>query len=128
MGLTSENYVDEAEKVIKGMIKYDKNGKPKIDLTTSKIRSILAMVTELYNDVIHEKGEVLGQEYIERIQYLRLRIAYEAGREPVVKFFVKKSGLLNYIKSIGNKKGNFLLFARYMEALVAYHKFYGGKD
>ena len=81
MGLTSENYVDEAERVIKTLFERDRDGKvrinykgfPIINLTTSKIRGILSLVTELYNDIIHEPADELGEEYIERIQYLRLR-------------------------------------------------------
>ena len=106
MGLTSENYVDEAERVIKTLIEKDRSGRDVIRLTTSKIRGILSLVTELYNDIIHEPSNKLGEEYVERIQYLRLRIAYEAGRD----------------------KQLFLLFTKYVEALVAYHKYYGGKD
>ena len=121
MGLTSENYVDEAEKVIKTLIEKDRNGRNVIRLTTSKIRGILSLVTELYNDIIHESSNKLGEEYVERIQYLRLRIAYEAE-------FVKKSNLLGYVKQIKDSKKLFLLFTKYVEALVAYHKYYGGKD
>ena len=94
MGLTSENYVDEAEKVIKTLIEKDRNGRDVIRLTTSKIRGILSLVTELYNDIIHEPSNKLGEEYVERIQYLRLRIAYEAGRDKQVAEFVRKSNLL----------------------------------
>ena len=53
MGLTSENYVDEAEKVIKTLIEKDRNGRNVIRLTTSKIRGILSLVTELYNHPIN---------------------------------------------------------------------------
>ena len=98
MGLTSENYVDEAERVIKTLFERDRDGKvrinykgfPIINLTTSKIRGILSLVTELYNDIIHEPADELGEEYIERIQYLRLRITYEAGRDDEVKKVCKK--------------------------------------
>lgn len=128
MGLTSENYVDEAERVIKSLGVKDKNGKFIINLTTSKIRGILTLVTELYNDIIHEPSNELGEEYIERIQYLRLRIAYEAGRDKEVKDFVNKSKLLGYVNAIKNSKKRFLLFTKYVEALVAYHRFYGGKE
>ena len=41
MGLTSENYVDEAERVIKTLIEKDRSGRDVIRLTTSKIRGIL---------------------------------------------------------------------------------------
>lgn len=136
MGLTSENYVDEAERVIKSLLERDRdgnikknyNGMPIIKLTTSKIRGILTLVTELYNDIIHEPSNELGEEYEERIQYLRLRIAYEAGRDDEVRRFVRESKLLGYVKLIKNNKKAFLLFTKYVEALVAYHKFYGGKD
>lgn len=128
MGLTSENYVDEAERVIKILIEKDRNEKDDMKLTTSKIRGILSLVTELYNDIIHEPSNKLGEEYVERIQYLRLRIAYEAGRDDVVKNFIKESKLLGYVKNIKNSKRNFLLFAKYVEALVAYHRFYIRED
>jgi CRISPR-associated protein Csm2 len=128
MGLNSENYVDEAEKVIRSMVVKDRNGNDRISVTTSKIRNILSMVTELYDDVIHEPGEELSKEIVERIQYLRLRIAYEAGRDPSVREFVDKSKLLSHVKQIGNKKKTFLLFCRYVEALVAYHRYCGGEN
>jgi CRISPR-associated protein Csm2 len=124
----NKDYVDRAEEVIKSISIPQGNGKRKINLTTSKIRNILAMVTEIYNDVIHEKGEKLSDEMIERIQYLRLRIVYEAGRDKDVKEFVDKSGILNDVKKIGNSKKKFLDFCKYVEALVAYHRFYGGRD
>ena len=127
MGLTSENYVDEAERVIKTLIEKDRSGRDVIRLTTSKIRGILSLVTELYNDIIHPSNK-LGEEYVERIQYLRLRIAYEAGRDKQVAEFVRKSNLLGYVKQIKDSKKLFLLFTKYVEALVAYHKYYGGRD
>ena len=36
--------------------------------------------------------------------------------------------ILDILKEIQGDKDNFLLFAHYMEALVAFHKFYGGRD
>ena len=32
------------------------------------------------------------------------------------------------LNEIGNSRSNYILFSRYMEALVAFRKFYGGKD
>lgn len=118
--ITEENYVDTAETVICEL--------NNIKLTTTQIRKILSMVSEIYNDVTHERGERLSQESNARIQYLRMRIAYESGRTNDVRQFVKKSDLLNMLKSVQGSKKRFLLFAKYMEALVAYHRFYGGKD
>ena len=57
MGINKENYVDQAEQVIKNLMT-DRKGN--ITLTTSKIRNILAMVSEIYNEVVHESGEVLS--------------------------------------------------------------------
>ena len=129
MQLTKTNYVDEAEEVVKKLEK-DKWGKP--ILTTSKIRNILSMVSEIYNDVIHHSEEKLDDEVVERLQYLRMRFAYEAGREngreKSVRDLMEKAKITEQIKAIGRDKEKCILFCKYMEAIVAYHKFYGGRD
>ena len=127
MEINEISYVDYAEKVIKSLGE-KKNGKPGSALTTTKIRNILSMVSEIYNEVTHIQGDKLSLEMVERIQYLRLRIVYESGRDKDVKNFIDKSKLLLVLKNVGDSKRNFLLFCRYMEALVAYHRFYGGRD
>ena len=124
-------YVDQAEKVIKSMRVKNKNGRYRKGLTTSKIRNILSLVTAIYNQVIHEPNPELSEDICQEIQYLRLRIIYEAGRDDKdqdVMEFVKKAELIENIQSIGKSREQLLLFCRYMEALVAYHRFYGGKD
>lgn len=133
MEITKQNYVDVAEEVIKKLRKPDrkpdKNEGFKLALTTSKIRNILSMVSELYTDAQHARGEKLSEDMVGRVQYLRMRIAYEAGREGrknAVKDFVNTAELLPRISEIGNSRQKLLLFCNYMEALVAYHKFYGG--
>ena len=56
---------------------------------------------------------------------MRVRVLYEAGRdEKTVAPFVKEAKLLEYIKGIGTSREKCLLFAHYMEALVAYHRYY----
>lgn len=127
MEINEINYVDYAEKVIKDLGE-NKKGKAGSRLTTTKIRNILSMVSEIYNEVTHIQGDKLSLEMVERIQYLRLRIVYESGRDKDVKNFIDKSKLLLVLKNVGDSKRNFLLFCRYMEALVAYHRFYGGRD
>jgi len=122
-----ENYTAQAEQVIKELKRL--LGNDWKELTTSKIRNILAMVSELYNDVITEQDDLLSPELQSRIEYLKVRLVYECGREPyVVKPFVTKAGLLDLLNNIGGSRENFKKFARYMEALVAYHRFYGGQD
>ena len=41
---------------------------------------------------------------------------------------MEKAQLLAYIKGIGNSRAEMIRFAHYMEALVAYHRFMGGKE
>lgn len=126
MKINKQNYVDEAERVIVGLKQADRNGK--LILTTSKIRNILAMVSELYTDAQHSREEKLSEDMVSRVQYLKMRIAYEAGRERSVKDFVSAAHLMDYAREIGDSRQDLILFCHYMEALVAYHRFYGGHD
>lgn len=117
------DYSKTAEKVIKTLI--EKYGERKI-LTTSKIRNILAMTADIYNDVndpSEMKGGILSENIQARIRYLKIRIIYESGRDNDVKNFVEESCIVDIINSIGDKKANYIRFSRYMEALVAYRKY-----
>ncbi len=125
MKLTKENFADMAEKAIK-TLETDKWGN--IYLTTSKIRNLLSLISELYSDASRYRDKTLDQDMIGRVQYIKMRIAYEAGRERQVKGFVEKTNLLAIINEVGNSRDNLLLFCNYTEALVAYHKFHGGRD
>ncbi len=129
MKLTDENYVQMAEKAMKELCAMrDKKEKEIKPVTTSKIRNLLAMTAAIYNDVVMSQSEKLSSEIVGRINYMKIRFIYEAGREPRVGDFVKKACLLDHISEIGNSRSQYILFSRYMEALVAYRKFYGGKD
>ena len=123
--LQTDNYVEQAEKVMQDL---QAAGKGQIKLTTSKIRNILAMVSELYNDAQRLRAETLSEDLVGRVQYLKMRVAYEAGRDDVVRDFVEMAQLLGEIDRVGRKKERLILFCHYMEALVAYHKFLGGRD
>ena len=129
--LNEKTYVDQAEAVLdKLTAKFEKNGKwitPQI-VTTSKIRNILSMAADIYDKVLQNKEEQLNDEIVSRIEYLRVRMIYECGREPKVKDFVNAANLLDYIKMIGSDKKKYILFYHYLEALVAFHKYKGGKD
>ncbi|MFX4261132.1 type III-A CRISPR-associated protein Csm2 [Pelotomaculum propionicicum] len=121
-----ENYTAQADQVIQELKRSLRDYQR---FTTSKIRNILAMVSEIYNDVITEQDDLLSPELQSRIEYLKVRLVYECGREPyVVKPFVTKAGLLDLLNNIGGSRENFKKFSRYMEALVAYHRYYGGQD
>lgn len=132
MILREKDYVEKAENAIKELkkIKNPKNGKYVEMLTTSKIRNLLAMAADIYNDVINTTGDQLGEDVCGRIDYLKVRFIYEVGRdnENKVRNFVEKAEIIECIDEIQGSKKNYILFNRYMEALVAYHRFYEGKD
>ncbi len=127
--INETNYVDQAEQVIKGL-KNKKNdrGRTIPQVTTSKIRNLLSLTADIYNEVMVLQDETLPEEIRGRIEYLRMRAVYEAGRDESVKAFVLDAKILEILKSIGNKKSEYILFNRYMESLVAFHKFYDGRD
>lgn len=130
MKLDENNYVEIAESVIlklKNMVN-PRTGKPVPVVTTSKIRNLLAMTSEIYNEVQNTPGESLSDEIKGRINYLKIRFVYEAGREPTVKSFVMTAGLLDLLNAVKGNKKRYILFSRYMEALVAYRKFHVEKD
>lgn len=129
MKLTEENYVELAEEAIKKLTsEKGKNGHMVAPVTTSKIRNLLAMTADIYNEVINSQKELLSAEVIGRIKYLKIRFVYESGREPKVKKLVETANILAYLDGIGNSRSQYILFSRYMEALVAYRKFYCEKD
>jgi len=74
------------------------------------------------------KDLVLSEQLAAEIKYLKVKIAYQAGRERAVRDFVQKAELTKKIDEIGTDLSKYKEFAKYIEALVAYHKFYGGKD
>ena len=140
--ITEENYLDNAERVIQKIVQ-----NPKDMVTTSQIRNILSNVSDIYNVVqrMHRTGD-LAQEVRSKIRELIMHCYYSAGREKNVKIFFLRSSLFINLKGIleistveGKKemplevqnlgeKGRFLLVHKYLESLVAFHRFYGGKD
>ena len=65
MTINHENYVDEAEKVIKSLSKDRHNN---LLLTTSKIRNILSMINDIYNDTLHYNEDKIDNELKGRVQ------------------------------------------------------------
>ena len=133
MKLTNENYVTEAEIVMRELCSIkDNRGRDVKPVTTSKIRKILAMVSNIYNDARHIAGESLDSEMRGRLQYLKMHVVYEAGRDKdvgrPVRSFIEKAKIIETIDSIGNNKQKLIIFCHYMEALVAYRKYYGGNE
>lgn len=122
VAINDDNYVDEAEKVILALQgERDK-------LTTSKLRNLLTITVDIYNEALNCREERLDEELRSRIEYLRVRFLYEAGREPAVRNLVESAGIVSILKGINGDKKKYILFNRYMEALVAFHRYHGGKD
>lgn len=123
--LTESDYVTEAEDVIK---KFEQN----TILSTSQIRNILSLNMDIYNDVLLITGENLPDDIIGRINYLKIRILYQCGRdkEEKVKNFVIEAKLKEILEKIVETKKieDYFLFTRYLEALVAYKMYYYSKD
>lgn len=128
-----ENFdvVTEAEKAIKELQYKDRYNK--IDVTTSQIRKFLTAVNVVRNKVdlykAKNKGaEALSKELTAEIKFLKVNLLYQAGRTDAVKQFITVSKLDIIIDGIGDSLARFVKFTKYVEALVAYHKFLGGRD
>lgn len=130
----------KAENNIKALIRVDKFKGNVLDLKTNQIRKFLSAVNSVSNKVAvfkakNPNAKELDKAIANEVRYLQVMLVYQIGREkansryegPIEKF-AKETELLTTIKSIGNSIEAFEEFARYMEALVAYHKFYGGRD
>ena len=129
MRISEKNYVKKAEDTIDELKNLkNRNNKPIQIATTSQMRNILAMSSDIYNRVMVNNGDKLTDEIVGLIEYLKIRIVYEAGRDDKVKNLVEKSEMLQIIDEINGSKKNFILFNHYLEALIAYRKFKGGKE
>lgn len=129
----SFDVVTEAEKAIEGLKYKDKNNRDRIDVTTSQIRKFLTAVNVVRNKVdlykAKNKGaESLSKELTAEIKFLKVNLLYQAGRTAAVKQFMTVSKLDIIIDGIGDSLARFVKFTKYVEALVAYHKFLGGRD
>ena len=118
-----KDYVDAAEAVMR------KLAANRARITTSKIRNLLSLVSDIYNvENLRDDPELLPESR-NALTMMRIRAVYEAGREQTVKEFIMEAKLLEYIKGIGSSREKLIDFAHYMEALVAYHRYLiGGRE
>lgn len=120
--------LDKVENTIKELkTKKNQRGKPIGLLTVSQIRNLLAMSADILNEVLEYPEENLSEELLDRVSYLTVRFYYEAGRDDKVKSFIETAKLLPFLKGIKTRK-QYIQYYQYMEALVAFHKYHGGKD
>ncbi len=118
--IASDSYARCAEQVIAGS-----DGKLRFPhLTTTKIRGIYSLVTNIYTRVGSEEDfEACRAD----LQYIKVKMAYESGKDRNVKGFIEDSCLMKAIDQV-KTYDQFILYCRYAESLVAYFKFYGGKE
>ena len=127
-----ENYVDEAERIMRALISSGTT------VTTSKIRNLLSLVTDIYNDESIRTEDKLKPDSVVKLNLMRVRVAYEYGRDNgesvgkdkvyPMKEFITQAHLREYLKGISTDRADLIRFAHYMEALVAYHRYLGGRD
>lgn len=118
----------EAESVIL-QLKAENNGE--LPLQTNQLRKFLTAVNSLTNHVNvykakHPQATELPEELAGEVQFLKVKAAYQAGRFPGVRKFMDASKMEKRITEIGSGIGKYEEFSRYMEALVAYHKYHEG--
>jgi len=133
INLEAFDVVAEAEKAMRSLQYLDRKGNARIDVTTSQIRKFLTAVNVVRNRVDLFKAKNIGvgklsDELVAEVKFLKVNLLYQAGREQTVKTFMEKTRLDSIIDSIGAESENFVKFTKYVEALVAYHKFLGGRD
>ncbi|WP_415588892.1 type III-A CRISPR-associated protein Csm2 [Liquorilactobacillus ghanensis] len=127
INFAENSYVQEAENVILEMkSKNFKCGRKQDELTNSQLRNLLSLTSTIYDEVLSQGFESIT----DRLAYLRIQFVYQSGRNEAVKKLVELADILNILAEVQDKKSKALLirFCHYMEALVAYFKFYGGKD
>lgn len=124
----AEKFVETiAQRGNDGRLVIDDNGRYRFSLTTTQIRKFLSGVSSLTNRISPLDENKLPQEIIDEVQMLKVRLAYQAGRkgyEPVKPLYEHFKTTMTEVK----EKDTWLKFANYVEAVVAYHRYYGGKD
>ena len=122
---------DFAEQIVKSNLTERGNRKILFDgLTTSKLRNLLDLVNNIYSVVANNPEKELSEDVKDKIAYLKIKFAYEVGRDKPVKRFVEQTYVKDLIDDVlknGSKK-QFLDYCKYFEALVAYSKYYGMGD
>ncbi|MGN0361264.1 MAG: type III-A CRISPR-associated protein Csm2 [Bilifractor sp.] len=113
------DYVTAAEDAMKSIL-------PERDkITTSKLRNLYSLAMCIYDKELRRTDPKLLPEDDAKLTQLHMRLLYEYGRDNGVKVFADKTKVLSYLKGIQSSREEYLNFAHYMEALVAYHRFLG---
>lgn len=137
-----EDYVEKARKVMKEL-SANKNNQGEVQMvTTSQIRKFLTAVNtvsgkvDMVRNQNHGSLTILPKDVQAEVKFLQVKLAYQVGRNApkkkwernLVQDFVDKADLMNELRGIGDSVEKYEDFAHYVEALVAFHKYYGGKE
>ena len=125
ISFTDDTYVNEAEAVIQEM-KQVSFREARDTLTMSQLRNLASLTSNICDEV--QNNDVA--QVSDKLAYLRVQFVYQSGRNAAVKKLVELADILNILKTMQAKNDRAIIirFCRYMEALVAYFKYYGGKD
>ncbi|AME03476.1 type III-A CRISPR-associated protein Csm2 [Selenomonas sp. oral taxon 136] len=129
----TDDIAGKAEKIILGL-KNDRLLGGTNGLTTNQIRKFLTAVNTLTNKITlyrhqQEQTRELSEDLAKEVRFLKVKLAYQVARgNKGVKQFAKDTQLKEYIDTVGTDLKEYMAFAQFIEALVAYHKFYGEKE
>lgn len=92
----------------------------RIRLKTSQIRKFLDAVNEIKSKSTQEEAD-----FRSACMLLKPKLAYAAGRQDEVKPLM--AVLVPCINKVHNKN-DFMNFYRFVESIIAYHRYHGGRD
>ncbi len=121
--ISSDTYAKAAELIVE-KAKENERGSWFGHLSMSKLRGIYGLITNVYTRVNTPEDFESNKS---DLQYIKVKMAYEAGRNRDVKGFLGGTGLMSALDNV-KTYDQFILYCRYAESLVAYFKFYGGKE
>ena len=120
MNFKTEWILNEADKEL--IIYAEKAGKfmAQNQLTNSKIRSIYGEIKRIQ----------MGDFEKEKVSFylLKPKVAYALGRDPKNEGLILFKKIFDHCYSYVNDSKSFVNFSRFLEAILAYHKAFGGKD
>ena len=126
--------VQKAEQVIKDLVNPGNTL-----ISSSQLRKIFSAVNNLKSKIVVEQiknksnDQEISEDLQKEIQFLKAMFMYQAGRnseqnnKPVYNF-IKKAELIKRIENIGDSLKEFNNFHKYLEALVAFHKYYSNTE
>jgi len=106
----------------------EKKGKDFKKIKTNQIRNFFAAIVSIKNKV-EAMDEFIYSEIETELLLLQPKLAYAAGRQNVVRPFKEfMDEIIPSIQKSTDKEKAVINFFNLIESVVAYHKFYGGRD